>query len=116
VRLRDLINSFDGPGDLEHKVNGAFSHLAVPRKERERVVLLLGMWLKLSSADPSTLKPGPIKRFSLLNELLMFCTALESTRDDAKVIRIIQAAISSRNSEYEDREHDPKPKHQRGRR
>lgn len=102
IKLRDVANQFEDTGDLEHKAARCFAQLSVPRKEKERVCLLLGMWLRLLRTPPEDLKPGPIKRFSLLDELLFFWRIIPESRDDQRIISVLEKAIETRYPDESD--------------
>jgi poly(A) polymerase len=47
IWLRDLAESLPGAGELGEHLSSCFTRLTVPRKERERIQLLLSLWSKV---------------------------------------------------------------------
>ncbi len=65
----DLINRFSSKHDLGSHIKGCFSKLAVPRKEREKLQLVLFAWYDLVNVNPGT-KIQRFKNRDFLPDLL----------------------------------------------
>lgn len=116
IWLRDLAETLPGASDLGERLANCFTRLNVPRKERERIQMLLNLWARVRSIAPNNLKPGPYKRSSLLPELVSLLEITGFSRDDAQRLLILKSALDSEHALHEHHDHPQKPAHLRRRR
>lgn len=116
IWLRDLAETLPNAPDLGTRLGSCFTRLNVPRKERERIQMLLNVWARVRSLAPQNLKPGPYKRSSLLPELVSLLEITGFSRDDAQRLLVLRSALDSAHSLHEHRDHPQKPTHLRRRR
>ena len=105
--LRDIIESFEGPHEIQTRLATTFTKLTVPKRERERIVILLQQWLKVKHSPKDSFKPGTFKRSSLLPELITLLeTTVTSREDEAKItqLRTVERAPHDGHSHREHHE------------
>jgi poly(A) polymerase len=105
IWLRDIIDRIDAGHDLMERLGTAFTQLMVPRKERERIQLLIQLWLRVKSTPSTSFKPGSFKRASLLPELITLLDTTTTTRDDEYRLGLLRALEHTPRDEFEDRPH-----------
>lgn len=66
----DLPERFTSKQDVTLHLQGCFHSLSVPRKERERIQLMLFAWLELVHSDPSALKVQRYRNKEFLPDLI----------------------------------------------
>jgi poly(A) polymerase len=117
IWLRDLAESLPGPGALGEHLSSCFTRLTVPRKERERIQLLLSLWSKVRAIQLRALKPGNFKRTALLPELISLLEITSMSREDVQKLHVLQPLLQEPQDEY-DHEHTSEDRNysRRGRR
>jgi len=116
IWLRDLAESSGDPADLGERLNSAFTRLMVPRKERERISMLLNLWSRVRSISPQNLKAGSFKRSALLHELISMVEITGFTREDSQRLHMLKFLLDSEHAVHEHHDHPQKPGHLRRRR
>jgi poly(A) polymerase len=116
IWLRDLAESITTPADLNERLSECFTHLMVPRKERERIIMLLSLWTKVRAIAPKNLKAGSYKRSALLSELIGLLEITGFTREDAQRTQMLKTVLDSEHSVHEHHDHPQRPLHMRRRR
>lgn len=111
--LRDIIESFEGPMDIQVRLGTTFTKLTVPKKERERIVILLQQWLKVKHASKDSFKAGSFKRSSLLPELITLLDTTVTSRDDEVKIAQLRAVDRAPHDMHSHREQYPHPSGER---
>ncbi|NDE07166.1 MAG: hypothetical protein EBZ89_07220, partial [Chloroflexi bacterium] len=101
IWLRDLADSSGDPADLGERLNSAFTRLMVPRKERERISMLLNLWSRVRSIPPQNLKAGSFKRSALLHELISLVEITGFTREDAQRLHMLKSLLDSEHAVHE---------------
>jgi poly(A) polymerase len=116
IWLRDLAESITTPADLNERLSECFTHLMVPRKERERIIMLLSLWTKVRAIAPKNLKAGSYKRSALLPELIGLLEITGFTREDAQRTQMLKTVLDSEHLVHEHHDHPERPLHMRRRR
>jgi poly(A) polymerase len=111
IWLRDLAESLGDGRDLGERLSSCFVRLSVPRKERERIQMLLQLWARLRSATPKQLKPGAFKRSSLLPDLIALCDITQYSRDDAQKLHMLRSLLETEDHTHAHHEHPGRPRH-----
>lgn len=106
IWLRDLADSITDQHELAERLSSCFTRLSVPRKERERIQLLLTMWARLRAVSPKQLKAGAYKRSSILPDLLSFLEITQISREDGQRLQMLRAMLEH---EEHDHEHHRQP-------
>lgn len=116
--LATIIEEFEDPHAFEEAFRSAFSHLTVPKKERERILTIVKNWLKLQHIPLLSLKPSSIARNALLEELLHFSVILAQGTEDRERITAIRKALDIHRTHGRDnsqrRMRQERGRHQRG--
>jgi tRNA nucleotidyltransferase/poly(A) polymerase len=89
IWLRDLTESFINSNDLSDRLRSCFTRLTVPRKERERIHLLLALWARVLRTPLKSFKAGPYKRSSLINDLIEVLEITQTGREDTHKLKIL---------------------------
>lgn len=84
--------SFD-ENDLHDSIRDCFADLAVPKREKERIELVIRDWEKLREASPQKIRVGQFARKPHLEDLIQFGRIVSS--DDDHTVRLLQRAQSS---------------------
>ncbi|MFO0417494.1 MAG: polynucleotide adenylyltransferase PcnB [Pseudomonadota bacterium] len=113
IWLRDLADWVPQASDLGERLSTAFTRLTVPRKERERIQMLLSLWGRVRSVAPKQLKAGSYKRSTLLKELISLIEITQFSREDAQRLQMLSALLHPEHHEHHD--HQQKPTHVRRR-
>jgi poly(A) polymerase len=116
IWLRDLAESLHEGGELAESLSTAFTRLMVPRKERERIQMLLTLWSRVRSVAPQNLKVGAYKRSQLLHELISLMEITGFTREDGQRLNLLKSLLDSEQAVHEHHDHPQKPTHLRRRR
>jgi poly(A) polymerase len=93
IWLRDLAESVGSTHELHERLSSCFTRLSVPRKERERIQMLLSLWAKVRAIRPQQFKPGAFKRSSLLPDLVALTEITQFSREDAHRLRLLQSLL-----------------------
>jgi poly(A) polymerase len=109
IWLRDLAESIPSAPDLGERLGACFTRLTVPRKERERIQILLTMWGRLRDTPPKSLKPGSYKRSALLPDLISLVEITQFSREDAQRLNLLREMIDGESSHHPHPEHPQKP-------
>ena len=109
VWLEDLAERLPEASDLSERLASCFTRLVVPRKEREKIQLLLNLWSKIRSIAPKALKPHSFKRTSLLPDLISLLEVTCLSKDDAQRIHLLRPLL------HEEDEHGHEPHYGGGR-
>jgi poly(A) polymerase len=95
IWLRDLAEFVETTRELGERLQACFTRLSVPRKERERIQMLLNLWGRLRSVAPKQLKPGTYKRSSLLPDLISLVEITQFSREDAQRLALLKSLLDS---------------------
>ncbi len=98
IWLRDLAESLPTAGDLGERLSSCFTHLTVPRKERERIQMLLSMWGRLRLTPPKALKVGSYRRSALLPDLISLSEITQISREDAQRLQVLRGLVDANSS------------------
>lgn len=116
IWLRDLAESLSSSGQLAEHLSSCFTRLTVPRKERERIQLLLSLWAKVRGIQPRALKPGTFKRAALLPEVISLLEICKLSREDDQRLNSLRPLL---HEEVENHDHhedtDERPRSRRSR-
>lgn len=115
IWLRDLAESIPNAPDLGERLGACFTRLTVPRKERERIQLLLTMWGRLRDTAPKALKAGAYKRSALLPDLISLVEITQFSREDAQRLNLLNEILHGEAAHHPHPEHPQKPAHLRHR-
>jgi poly(A) polymerase len=115
IWLRDLAESLPGAGELGEHLSSCFTRLTVPRKERERIQLLLSLWSKVRGIQLKALKPGNFKRTALLPELISLLEVCSIAREDVQKLNALRPLLQEPEDEY-DHDSEERNSSRRGRR
>jgi poly(A) polymerase len=109
IWLRDLADSMPNARDLGERLSSCFTRLTVPRKERERIQMLLSLWGRLRSTVPKALKAGSYKRSALLPDLISLVEITQFTRDDAQRLHLLKGLLDTEHADHSHHEHPQRP-------
>ncbi len=109
IWLRDLAESMPSARDLGERLSSCFTHLTVPRKERERIQMLLSLWGRLRCTPPKTLKAGSYKRSALLPDLISLAEITQVSREDAQRLQNIKSLIDTDHGSPSHSDHPQRP-------
>lgn len=118
IWLRDLAESLPSSGQLSEHLSSTFTRLTVPRKERERIQLLLSLWGKIRDIQPRALKPGTFKRAALLPEVISMLEVCKLSREDDQRLLALRPLLHEEvegNEDYEDSSEKPRARRSRRR-
>ena len=104
IWLKDLAETLPEASDLSERLSSCFTRLVVPKKERERIQLLLGLWSKVRSIPVRALKPNAFKRSSLLPDLLSLLEVTCLTREDSQRIHLLKPLLHE-DAHFHDDDH-----------
>lgn len=109
IWLRDLAESVPDSRALGERLNSCFTRLTVPRKERERIQMLLSQWSRLRSTSPKALKPGAYKRSTLLPDLISLVRVTQYSREDTQRLQLLEDLLHTDNSRKGHTEYAQRP-------
>jgi poly(A) polymerase len=115
IWLRDLAEFVETTRELGERLQACFTRLSVPRKERERIQMLLNLWGRVRSVAPKQLKPGTFKRSSLLPDLISLLEITQFSREDAQRLVLLRSLLDSEPHGHQHLDHQhrrqrkPKP-------
>jgi hypothetical protein len=113
--LEDLAERFQSREEIREHLDTSFSHLAVPRKERERIEDTLLLWWKIVTADPDKVKSSTLERRRAIGETLWL---LQLTSDgselQSELIALAEGAAKSRERSSHRRKPSGRSQHNRG--
>jgi poly(A) polymerase len=115
IWLRDLAEFVETTHELGERLQSCFTRLSVPRKERERIQMLLNLWGRLRSVPPKQLKPGTYKRSSLLPDLISLVEITQFSREDSQRLALLKSLLDSEPHGHQHLDHQhrrqrkPKP-------
>lgn len=89
----DFFERFQGVEELVTFVSSSFSQLAVPRKERERILDTLTLWFKLAQQPISRIKVATLARRLCIDDLDMLLKVLD---DDSEFAELVTSAVRTR--------------------
>lgn len=95
IWLRDIAEALPGSRELGEKLRDCFTRLTVPRKERERIQMLINLWGRVRSTPTKALKPGSYKRSALLPDLIALLELTQFSRDDAQKLNLLKGLVDS---------------------
>jgi poly(A) polymerase len=100
IPLDRLAERFEGRDEIKDHVESAFTDLAVPRKERERIEDTLLLWWKIVSSDPNRIKIPTLERRKAIEDVfwLLKLTSYNSSQHD-DLIDIAAQACASRKKQ-----------------
>lgn len=105
IWLRDLVESLPSAHDLGERLSSCFTRLTVPRKERERIQMLLSLWGRLRATSPKALKPGSYKRSALLPDLISLAEITQFSREDQQRLHLLKGLLTDEHSDHGAHEH-----------
>ncbi len=112
IERTDLPERFASKNDLTLHLQGCFHSLSVPRKERERIQLILFAWLDLVHSDPENLKVQKYRNKEFLPDLI----GLVRLIGEREIDHIILEALSDLERDGDNDDHDaPRGNRNRGR-
>ena len=85
----DLMLRFDSRGQIRDHVADLFSKLSVPRKERERIEVLLSTWHSYHHSPAKPMRPQGHDRNEVLADLRALCVAIGDNRRHPDMIDMI---------------------------
>jgi len=83
--------------DESGALNKYFSHLAVPRKEKERIATLLLTYYQLKNTPAEKRRPKQYARRAIFDDLLMLTTVLEQNNGSRELSSFLQEAKQTRS-------------------
>jgi poly(A) polymerase len=92
----DLNQHFSGADGIREFVAGAFSKLAVPKKEKEKIAGILSLWLKVLTTPPERLKPAQIARSEYCEDLMLLLEILNTHGQHQALLELLSGQESSR--------------------
>ena len=117
VWLSDLAERLPDASDLSERLASCFTRLVVPKKERERIQLLLGLWSRVRSVPPKALKVNSYKRSSLLPDLISLLEVTCLSKEDAQRITLLRPLLHEAGEHGHDgHHHGERHRHQRNHR
>lgn len=105
IWLKDLAETLPEASDLGERLSACFTRLVVPRKEREKIQMLLSLWSKVRSTPVRALKPGSYRRSSLLPELISLLEVSCLTREDVQRLNMLLPLLDDEDAVH----HEPEP-------
>jgi len=93
IWLADLAERLPEAPDLSERLASCFTRLVVPKKEREKIQLLLGLWSRVRAIPPKALKPNSYRRLSLLQDLISLLEITCLTKEDAQRIHLLKPLL-----------------------
>jgi poly(A) polymerase len=115
IWLRDLAESMPNARDLGERLGSCFTRLTVPRKERERIQMLLSLWGRLRATLPKQLKAGSYKRSALLPDLIALVEIAQFTREDAQRLHLLKGLLDPEHAHHSHPDHPQRPPQSRRR-
>jgi poly(A) polymerase len=109
IWLRDLVESMPSARDLGERLGSCFTHLTVPRKERERIQMLLSLWGRLRSTSPKALKAGSYKRSALLPDLISLVEITQVSREDGQRLHLLKSLVDAEHVSHSHSDHPQRP-------
>ena len=82
--------------EAESAVRGAFSHFRVPRKERERIENLIGLWFSVIHSEPDRIKVSSLSKRIVVQEFYEFMQAYLVDDPRSDILQVIGAATIER--------------------
>jgi len=83
--------------DETETLNQHFSHLAVPRKEKERIASLLLTYFQLKNTPPEKRRPRQYARRALFEELSIFVEIIEQNEANGELTSFLKQAKASQS-------------------
>jgi len=105
IWLSDLAETLPEAPDLGERLGATFTRLVVPRKEREKIQMLLSLWSKVRSTPVRALKPGAYRRSSLLPELISLLEVTCMTREDSQRLALLLPLLDDEDAVHHENEH-----------
>jgi poly(A) polymerase len=109
IWLRDLAESMPSARDLGERLSSCFTHLTVPRKERERIQMLLSLWGRLRSTPLKALKAGSYRRSALLPDLISLVEITQLSREDAQRLYLLKGLVDAEQVSHAHSDHPQRP-------
>ena len=106
IWLQDLAESLPKASDLGERLGACFTRLVVPRKEREKIQMLLSLWSKVRATPARALKAGAYRRSALLPELISLLEISCLTREDSQRLHILKPLLDDQDAVHH--EHEPR--------
>lgn len=113
IWLTDLAEKLPEASDLTERLAACFTRLVVPKKERERIQLLLGLWARVRSVPVKSLKPNSLRRNSLLPDLIALLEVTCLSKEDAQRINLLRPLLHLDEEHGHDGGHRRPQSHQR---
>ena len=93
IWLEDLAERLPEAPDLSERLASCFTRLVVPKKEREKIQLLLSLWSRVRAISPKALKPNSYRRSSLLPDLISLLEITCLSKEDAQRIHLLKPLL-----------------------
>jgi poly(A) polymerase len=113
IWLRDLVEDLPHAQGLSEHLQDCFTSLTVPRKERERIQMLIQRWIKVRTTLPEALKPGAYKRLALLPDLLLLLEITQFTKEDGTRLHALKSLLDSNRSVHDHQRDHQRPRERR---
>lgn len=113
IWLRDLVEDLPHAQGLSEHLQDCFTSLTVPRKERERIQMLIQRWIKVRTTLPEALKPGAYKRLALLPDLLLLLEITQFTKEDGTRLHALKSLLDSNRSVHDHQREHQRPRERR---
>lgn len=113
IWLRDLVEDLPHAHGLSEHLQDCFTSLTVPRKERERIQMLIQRWIKVRTTSPEALKPGAYKRLALLPDLLLLLEITQFTKEDETRLHTLKSLLDSNRSVHDHQREHRRPRERR---
>ncbi len=115
IWLRDLAETLPEAADLGERLAACFTRLVVPRKEREKIQMLLSLWSKVRATPARALKPGNYRRSALLPELITLLEVSCLTKEDAQRLHALLPLLDDQDAVHHGGDLRRSAMHRRGR-
>jgi len=96
--LRDLAETLPEASDLGERLAACFTRLVVPRKEKEKIQMLLSLWSRVRSTPVRAFKPGAYRRSNLLPELITLLEVTALTREDLQRLNLLKPLLDDEDA------------------
>ena len=93
----ELETIFDSRNSAEQAVRSAFSIFRVPRKERERIEAVIGLWFNLINTQLGNIKTSSLSKRIVVNELHEFMQAYLVDDSRSEMLKSIKQAVEERS-------------------
>lgn len=96
LTVPELKEAFADIRSFSEDLQGAFTHLALPRKERQRIEDLILLWQRVITAPRERLKTGSIARNRYFQDLIWLMRCLGQDQSEAELFAVLLKAQRQR--------------------